>query len=44
MEEEERAFSSREKELMMPLLLLFKAYGEFFLGSFMKCLDTYEEY
>jgi hypothetical protein len=29
---------------MLPLILLFKAYGEFFLNNFMKCLDTYEEY
>jgi tetratricopeptide (TPR) repeat protein len=25
-------------------VLLFKAYGEFFQGSFFACLDTYEEY
>lgn len=28
----------------MPMILLFKGYAEFFLNSFMKCLDTYEEY
>ena len=29
---------------MIPLILQFKAYAQFFLGSYLQCLDTYEEY
>lgn len=29
---------------MVPILLLFKAYSEFFLNNFIECLETYEIY
>ena len=29
---------------MLPIILLFKAYSEFFLNNFIESLETYEAY
>lgn len=43
-EKVEWLYSASEKELMYPLILKFKAYGEFFSNKLFSCLDSYEEY